>query len=73
MDLCMSGEHIRPVRGGHLIQFMGDQPSGGLQLIRCLSTKNSMQIYLGLKREEHDQDRRYKGQVHKKPEEDFGE
>jgi hypothetical protein len=69
----MPGEHIRPVLGGHVFQFIGDQPPGGSQSIRCLLTKNSMQIYLGSKRKEHGQDRRYKGQVHKKPEEDFGE
>jgi hypothetical protein len=73
MDLCVSGEHIRPVRDGHLIQFMGDQPSGSSQSIRCLLAKNRMQIYLRLKCEKHDQGRRYKGQIHKKPEEDFGE
>jgi hypothetical protein len=73
MDLCMPGEHIRPVFDGHLIQFMRDQPSGGSQSIRCLPAKNSIQIYLRLKREERDQDRCYQGKVQKKTEEDFGE
>jgi hypothetical protein len=52
---------------------MRDQPSGGSQSIRCLPAKNSMQIYLRLKREERDQDRCYQGKVQKKTEEDFGE